>query len=521
MSIRPAKSNKFDFVDVCNLESIFRHKGTALGVFILGALLTWGFLSLRQRNYDSNAKAFVRVGRESVTVDPTAAATGQMLQLSDSQKRAIQSSIDILQSDEMVHKLIEYFGTQRILGVKESDRESNYTAGTSVKRLLQKFKGQLAALNILEPKNEMTIAAGSLRKRINVRSEADSNVLSIRVRSEDPEFSQELNAKLLEIFREAHLKAHRSPGAFAFFTEQLELTRKEIAECSSKLSAVKNSSNVTSVSDKRSVLSEKLKAIELAMLTAKGDFESSVAKTTELGNAIESLPEKLVTSEIVGLTNTSKDDMRSKLYTLELELADLAARYTPEHPLVLNKRSQVEDAKRVHETETTESQKTTTTNPSREQFVVQRALAIADTASAKAKIQELESQQHKLESEVQSLNKSEAEIESLERDLAVLGAKHQRYSEALEQSRVDDALQAERLSSVNIIQAPTLELSPVDVSNTIIFMGGVFVSIVAAIGSTFILRYVKDELLTPQDVERELRVPVLATIPRGKDGSLQ
>lgn len=520
MSIRPAKTHQFDFVDVCNLESIFRYKWAALCVFLLGSLMTWGYLSIRQRNYDSNAKVFIRVGRESVTVDPTAAATGQLIQPSDSQKRAIQSAIDILQSEQMVRLLVETYGAERILGGKPTEGEPVYNSGTAVKRVVQRAKSTLASLNILEPKDQVSQAIRSLHKRINVKSEADSNVLSIRVRTEDPEFSQILTSKLLENFREAHLKAHRSQGAFTFFADQLELTKKEIAECSEKLSKAKNNSNVTSIYDKRSVLSEKLKAIELAMLTARGEYEASLAKSVELASAVESLPEKLVSAEVIGLTNTSKDEMRSKLYTLELELADLQSRYTPEHPLVLNKLQQVEDARRVHGTENTVPQVTTTNNPSREQFVVHKALAVADSASAKARIQELENQQQKLEQEIQLLNQHEAEIESLDRDLAVLSAKHQRYSEALEQSRVDEALQAERLSSVNVIQEPTLEVSPVDVSNSIIFLGGLFCSFVAAIGSTFALRYMKDEFLTPQDVERELKIPVLATIPKGKDGSL-
>ncbi len=518
-SIRSAKPQKLEFADICNLESVFRYKWIALLVFLLGILATFAFLCLRNRSFDSNAKVFIRVGRESVTVDPTAAATGQLLQLSDSQKRAIQSAIDILESDQMMQMLVEHAGVQRILGPTKEPRQWNGI--TLAKRYLTRARIQLTSMRILEPKNDRADAIAKLKKRIDVKSEADSNVLSLRVRSYDPELSRDLATKLLENFQEAHLKAHRSPGAFAFFSEQLDLTRKEIEECAKQLSDTKNICGITSVHDQRAVLTDKLKAIELANLTAKGEHEGSQARSEELEYAIDAIPERFVSAEVVGLTNTSKDEMRSKLYSLEVELADLSSRFKDEHPQVVMKKKQVEEAKKVLGTEIPEPQRTTSNNPSREAYQVQRTFAKADTASARARSSELESQHQRLIREIHSLNEHEAKIESLERELGVLNAKFQKYSESLEQSRIDEALQAERLSSVNVFQVPTLDDSPVDVSNTIVSFGGLFASFFGAIGATFALRYLRDEMLTPKDVERELQVPVLATIPKGKDQSLQ
>lgn len=526
-----ARSRKrVDFVDFCNLESLFRYKGTAFFVFCSGLVATFAFLWIRDRSFDSNARVFIRIGRESVTVDPTASASGQVLQLNESQKREIQSAIDILQSEEMISKLVDEAGPEVILG-KSKAAEDQETTNETLKTLqgfadqassyLAQLRKTLAELRIMEPINPRAKAITKLQKQIKVKSEADSNVLSLRVRTDSPELSQQLASSMLDRFQVLHLKAHRSPGAVSFFTDQLGQTRKSIEVLSKELSKAKNDTSITSIQDQRAVLTEKLKSLELALLAARGEEEATLAKSNNLNEASLDVPERLLTSEVVGLTNTSKDDMRSKLYSLQLELADLTAQYHPSHPLVVKKAKQVDEAIAVLQTENTAPQQTTATNPAKETLRIQQLLSKADNAGAKARSSEMEMQREKLQKEIRLLNEREAEIESIEREMSVMTSKFRKYAESLEESRIDEALQTERLSSINIIQPPTLDDAPVDISNTIVSAAGFFLSCLAAVGSTFARRYWRNDLLTPSDFERELQLPVLETIRSERDRVLQ
>ncbi|XZE34170.1 GumC family protein [Pirellulaceae bacterium SH501] len=534
MSNSPSQSTRsrkrVDFVDFCNLESFFRYKGTAFIVFCGGLIATFAFLWIRDRSFDSNARVFIRIGRESVTVDPTASASGQVLQLNESQKREIQSAIDILQSEEMIAKLVDEAGPEVILG-KSDDTEDSELSNETLQKLmayadqagdyLAYMRKTLSELRILEPSNPRAKAITKLQKQIKVKAEADSNVLSLRVRTESPELSQQLAVSMLDRFQVLHLKAHRSPGAVSFFTDQLGQTRTSIETLAKELSRAKNDTSITSIQDQRAVLTEKLKSLELATLASRGEEEATLAKSNNLEEASQEVPERLLTSEVVGLTNTSKDDMRSKLYTLQLELADLTSQYLPTHPLVVKKAKQVEEASSVLETENTAPQKTTATNPAREALRIQQLLSKADNAGAKARSSEMETQREKLQREIRLLNEREAEIESIERELSVMTSKFRKYAESLEESRIDEALQTERLSSINIIQPPTLDDAPVDVSNTLVSAAGLFLSCLAAIGSTFARRYWRNDLLTPADFERELRLPILETLHSDREHTLQ
>jgi uncharacterized protein involved in exopolysaccharide biosynthesis len=477
--------------------------------------LTGVFLFSRDRSFDSNARVFIRLGRESVTVDPTAAVSGQMVQMSDSQKREIQSAIDIFHSNAMHESIVDKIGVDQILDYSDEFTESNKSAAwiDAIKSQIPKIKAALAAVRLADPENRRAKAIAAVEKQIKVKSEADSNLLAIRVRSESPKLSQSIGEIMMEKFQDLHLKAHRAPGAFSFFTDQLEITKRELETAMLSLRDAKNASSMTSIADQRVVLTEKLKGIELAILQANGDLKGTTAKAVDMEATLGSLPDRLLTSETTGLTQTSRDEMRGKLYNLELELAELESKYKSDHPMVEKKSKQLVEARAVFGDENVMPQRTTASNPTRDAVKVQQLLSKADTASATARVEELENRRKAVLQEIRQLNEQENRIESLQREIAVLDVKYKRYSESLEQSRIDEALQRDRLSSVNVIQPPTFDDDPVDISNSIIALGGGFCSLLLGLGAAFARRYFRNDLANVDDVERELELPVLASIP--------
>ncbi len=69
----------------------FRHKGKIFAwcLLVLGGLAA--AILVLPRKYASDARLFVRLGRESVTLDPTA-TTGQMIQVLESRENQMNSA---------------------------------------------------------------------------------------------------------------------------------------------------------------------------------------------------------------------------------------------------------------------------------------------------------------------------------------------------------------------------------------------------------------------------------------------
>jgi uncharacterized protein involved in exopolysaccharide biosynthesis len=93
---------------------IFRHKTKVLWFFFsLMATLIVGTL-LAANIYQSTAKLMVRLGRESVSLDPTA-TTGKMINISTDSETQINSELEILNSRELAERVVDALGVQIIL----------------------------------------------------------------------------------------------------------------------------------------------------------------------------------------------------------------------------------------------------------------------------------------------------------------------------------------------------------------------------------------------------------------------
>ena len=102
-----------DFLFLSQLASAMRAywlRGTATFlILITGA----GIATLVcPRTYQSEARIYVRLGRETVHLDPTA-TTGQTVQLADSREREIFSVLELLRSRALFEKVVDQLGSPR------------------------------------------------------------------------------------------------------------------------------------------------------------------------------------------------------------------------------------------------------------------------------------------------------------------------------------------------------------------------------------------------------------------------
>lgn len=511
------RGSKATFSDVCTLESLFRHKWTFLILTGLGLVATGAYLFGRDRAFDSTARVFIRLGRESVP-DTTTVVTGHSVQANDPQRREIQSAIDMIRSNSMMEGIVDRIGVEQILNYTDEFTESNAPNPfvQSLKEQIPAVKKFLASIRLVDPENRRAKAIERLEKRIRASNEEHSNVLSVRIRSESPKLSQEIGKILLEKFQELHRTAHEVPGAYSFFDEQLASVKSMLDDKMSRLRDAKNESGISSIENQKQVLTELLKGVELSISNAISDVKGTSAKLVDMKSTLETLPERVLSSEVNGLTNTSKDDMRNSLYHLEVEYADLRMKYTDDNPRVRLKKQQLDEAKAVFVTEKVDPQKTMTINPTYEDVKVRHMIAKAEEAGSSARVNELKQQRENIIQQIREINRKELEIETLTRDIAVLNEKYRKYAENMEQSRIDNALQQGNLSSVNIIQEPNFNDDPVDTSNSIVFLIGSVGSVLFGLGGAFGKRYLRNDLSSADDIERELEIPVLASIPVSK-----
>ena len=137
-------------------------------------------------------------------------------------------------------------------------------------------------------------------------------------------------------------------------------------------------------------------------------------------------------------------------------------------------------------------------------------------AGLRAKQASLAKQREQLLAETARLAKHEGTLVAKRDELSLLEQKRQRYLDSYEQTRIADAISSEKISSINMVQAPTLPTKLSGPPRIWILIAGLLFAIFAFCATVVFCDYFDDSLLTPTDVEQGLGTRVLATLPKHK-----
>src|SRR5437667_2351417 len=113
---------------------ILRHPRKVGGAFALVVAVALAIILLTPRRYSSEAKLFVHVGRESVSLDPTA-TTGQTITMNDSRESEMTSVVDLLASRSLREQVIDAVGVAAILPAAASREEDPTARADAIRQL--------------------------------------------------------------------------------------------------------------------------------------------------------------------------------------------------------------------------------------------------------------------------------------------------------------------------------------------------------------------------------------------------
>jgi len=432
--------------DICRV--LFRHKKKICASFLFALAVAAGIIFLWPRKYESEAKLFVRVGRETVTLDPTA-TTGQVIPVELSRETEVNSVLEMLRSRVMIEKLVDQIGPQTILRGESEEETSN--------KQPQSGFSSISSLFDVDSVSEREKAVTRLSRCLHSNAEKKSDVITVSGTAISPKLAQQIVAKFIDIYMGEHTRMHRTAGSLAFFTEQTALLRKGLSDALIKLRDAKNELGILSIDNQREVLRDETVASETRLAQTYAALAASREKVAALQQRVKALPEPLATDETKGLPNAAADSMRHELYQLEIREAELASRFNDEFPALVAVRAQIAAAKKpLSKEEPRRAQQTTSLNLVRDQLNVNLLTEESSAASLEAETKSLETQLVQLHDRARNLNQHEWKIANLEQEVALCKANYTTYSEKSEQSRIDAALQSERITNVNVIQPANL-----------------------------------------------------------------
>ncbi len=491
------------------LYSVFRHKGKVLAA----ALFSLGLIALLAiaggRSYRSEAKLLVRIGRESVTLDPTA-ATGQTVQMHQSRENEVHSEIEILRSVSLAEGVVERLGVDAILGQGGAARPSiGALIGDGLERVGE-LAGQVtgeapepvidaattpdtsvppdsdegAAVEVAEAtgpeavveesssadadlmeedlvverqspfstypqpemgRSDLTKAIILVQKNLSIDVPKNSNIIKVSYKARTPERARAILSALIDLYLGHHIAVHQTRGSFEFFTAEEARERAELEALQAKMLELGDKTGVSAPAEQRSLLLTRIGELERQIDTARAALKASEARLT-------SFRELLATRGQITAQNAR-------------------------------------------------------------QIQLDAAIEEANKASLEAEIGGLRSRWRTAKGELGQFNEVAMDHGELARRIGIQEEQHRRAKQHLEQARIEQALEIQKISNISVVQEPSLPLKRAGMNKALLAVGSIL-GLVFALALPLLIDYINRTFRRPEDIEESLSVPALTSIPR-------
>jgi uncharacterized protein involved in exopolysaccharide biosynthesis len=363
---------------------------------------------------------------------------------------------------------------------------------------------------------ERSAAVDRFLRKLEVEVVKKSNIISITFDGPRPEVAQAVVSRLIDCYVERHAHLHRTTGAHKFLAGQAARMRAQLTQTEDALRDLKKETGLVAPEAQRQALVARLNQVEDDLLKTEAALAAGDAEVKALRIQLAETQPTQVTAVTKGIANQVSDTMHGQVFGLIQREQDLVARgYLDEHPELKRVRAQLAKAQEAAAREGRGSE-TVTTGPSKSYEDAQLALARQQTqlVSLRARAEELRRQRDQQREALQALNRNELAIARLQRDVELHTAVYRKYAENLEQSEIDQSLEADHISNINVVQPPTIDPDPIRPRPAIYLTLAFAVSLLAAFGVAVLAENLDRSLKTPEDVEAALGVPVLASVPR-------
>jgi uncharacterized protein involved in exopolysaccharide biosynthesis len=459
-------------------EIVARHRRTIVLFPLITMLAGALFFVFFPRTYRSEAKLFLRLGRESVGLDPMA-TTGQTLRsYSGDRTDEVKSVQDIFKSRSVASQVVDRLGPDEVLGRGIDGGPSN-TVANMVTLPLRAFIGLVKSVDPISDREEAII---KIERNLTVGGERQSTVVLVDYDAKSPQLAQKVCKTIIDVAQQEHIRVHRSESSSPFFTEQQQLLRAQLDQSLEALRAAKDELGLADVDERRSTLEAKHSATELDRLKTNQELATAQARVEDLERQLAEVPERLIESER-SVPNQGADLLRDRLYELQVRSMDLQARYSESHPLVRAVKEQLEDAKKVLDAQAEQRKETTDAINS-----VHRELSLvlkqerSMVAGIRSRILELDQQKKGVLADLRALNQHDLKIDQLTRDVDLARGKFMQYARAMEESRIDKELQNEGVSNISVVQPATLAEKPVVPSRALTVAGTLALALAGTVG---------------------------------------
>lgn len=358
----------------------------------------------------------------------------------------------------------------------------------------------------------------TLQGAVKVKPVTNTNIIDVSVTWTDPATSALIANDFANVFvaHQKELIASQATGAIAALAEQLPGARKKLAQAEQAVSDFQVSHNIADISTQTTQTVSAASALDARVVATELEKKQADAQIAEYSAQLAGMKPTSGGGSSVA-QNPVLATLRAQEADLEVRLGNAQQQYTEAHPTVIGLKQQITDVKRqiARTAPTIVATTNTIANPVYQQVSQQLSNAKAASQSASAQLARLAQQRKAIDPQIAALPGQMQRLTELKRQQALAeytyNALQQKYNDA-------QIARATGISDVTITAFADKSLAtktPHVAMNLII---AAIVGFLLALGIVFLVDWFDGRIRDERDVESELGLPVLASIPQLPSG---
>lgn len=496
------------------LDTMFRYR-RRIGLAAGGVMLLAGALAaVIPTSYTATAALVVLLGPEF-----TARAQADQAPASNAvlaQDQIMKAEVEILTSPALLRASLRQVGLDRLypelLAPPGATAKALHAA-----TLWLRAQALLLGIVLADPPapTPEDRALRQVQRHLDVLALKDGTVIELSFRHADPDAAAAVLDALLAAYLQRRTQIYQDPQS-AIVATQAATADARLAGAEQALDAFRRAHAISDFATDRQLLLQRHDATAGALGAALAEQEEQSARLAALAGQQAGIPAELPLATDLDAVARSQH-LHDGLDDLQARLEEARLRYQPDSRQVTDLTSLLaarRQALAAAAASLSPGAVHTGPNPLLAALELDRRRAAVALAAAIARIAELRGQDAALARQVATLDRQESELARLTRlrDIAVDDQRNLHHE--LTQRHVLEQLQARNLPSARIIQPPAPPAFPRQLTLPIL-AAGMLLSLVIAALATFLSEVLRTRIDSPEQLERQLRLPVLATVPDG------
>jgi len=442
-------------------------------------------LMFTSNQYDSAAQILVKLGRENTQV-PVTVEKGDVFS-TGIQKEEVHSYMRLLLSNEIINQTIDELGVERFTSRGPHPDSVLGWIKYGLRGIARWGKNTLNSGFILvglKPRLDDREKVFKLLKRnLQVVREKDSNVISVFIRLGDPNLARDVIAKVIELYKVAHVKVNGHEQMIDVFEEQATSDKLSLSVLEEKIETLKQQKGL-------SLPQLQIQTLIQNIQNLKNNRDLQVIRRAELSQQknkltiqLRSLPTTQVRTELKEVNPTAAL-LRSELGKLKLRRAQMTKSYRPDSEMVREITDMVNDLEILLEKESGLDSTGTTTQPNPLAEEIDKKIKSIDVEldGLRAGIPKTEEAIGDIENEIQTIRLGNIQLEELQREFSVIEKKYLTTATRYERIKTEQALDDGQVANISILSEASFSTEPASPKRLLLMVLGIIFALVSAVG---------------------------------------